>query len=105
MFKLENNPLIEFFMEKGIQKGIQKVAIEMLRDDVDIRAIAKYTKMPVEWVEGIERGMKKGEQESKQKVTLAMLDDGVDIEKIAKYVKMPVEWVEGMSKEAEAQLS
>ena len=61
MLKLENNPAIEFFMEKGMEKGIEKgmekgkieAVLEMFKDGLGIETIAKYIKMPVSHVEDI----------------------------------------------------
>ena len=53
MLKLENNPAIEFFMEKGMEKGKIEAALEMFKDGIGIETIAKYIKMPVSHVEDI----------------------------------------------------
>lgn len=35
-------------MQKGLEKGVEKTALEMLRDKVDMNSIAKYTKLSLE---------------------------------------------------------
>ena len=56
---LENNVAVkvieEMGMKKGIEKGMEKgkaeTAFEMFADNFSLSQIAKYTKMPIEWVE------------------------------------------------------
>ena len=51
---IEENGLADMFIEKGIEKGEEKkardAAIEMLKDGFSHDKIARYVKMPVDWV-------------------------------------------------------
>ena len=39
--------------EEGEIKGKSEIAIEMLKDGLPIETVAKYSKMPVEWVKNL----------------------------------------------------
>ena len=39
--------------KEGEIKGKSEIAIEMLKDGLPIEMVAKYSKMPVEWVENL----------------------------------------------------
>jgi len=41
-------------IEQGQVKGKTESAIEMLKDGMDVSLVAKYVKMPIEWVKGIQ---------------------------------------------------
>ena len=67
MFKLENNPAIDYFERKGEERGLRK---------------------------GEEEGKIKGKEEEKFEVAMKMLQKGFSIDDIADITNMPKEWVE-----------
>ncbi|MCL1995429.1 MAG: hypothetical protein FWG63_04400 [Defluviitaleaceae bacterium] len=65
MFKLENNPAIEFFVQKGMERGIQQGIAEaqrksiavMLKYNLPVEGIAKELGVNTETVEAVRSNM------------------------------------------------
>jgi predicted transposase/invertase (TIGR01784 family) len=61
MFKLENNPAIDFFVEKGVQRGVEEgveknkleTAVKMFKANFPLATISQILEMPIEWVENV----------------------------------------------------
>ena len=69
MFKLENNPAIDFFVEKGVQRGIQK---------------------------GVEQGIEEGVEKNKLETAVKMFKANFPLATISQILEMPIEWVENV---------
>ena len=51
MINLENNPAIEFFEQKGIEKGKLEVVKKLFQKGFAINEISDMVNMPIEWIE------------------------------------------------------
>ena len=89
--------------EEGIKKGIEKVAVQMLIDELPIEQIQRCTSLSPEKIEQLAKEIAEGRAEGVEKVAVNMLKNKFSLEQIQLCTSLSPEKIEQLAKENSLQ--